>query len=57
MRVGSLGLSMRDIDAAPRPGRALSVLTVDSPVPEEMLTELHAAVQADLFRQIEITEP
>jgi D-3-phosphoglycerate dehydrogenase len=38
-------------------GRALSVLTVDSAVPDDMLTELREAVQADLFRQIEITEP
>jgi len=37
-------------------GQALSVLTVDSPVPDELLDEVSAAIQADLFRQIEITE-
>ncbi len=37
-------------------GRALSVLTVDQPVPEEILESMRAAVGADLFRQIEITE-
>ena len=31
-------------------------LTVDSPVPEELLEEVGADIQADLFRQIEITE-
>jgi len=48
------GLQVAHPDAS---GRALSVLTVDSLVPEEMLFELRDAVQADLFRQIEITEP
>ncbi|MEV7693508.1 phosphoglycerate dehydrogenase [Microbacterium sp. NPDC089189] len=37
-------------------GRALSVLTVDSPVPDALLEEMGTAVGADLFRQIEITE-
>ncbi|HWL78320.1 phosphoglycerate dehydrogenase [Microbacterium sp.] len=37
-------------------GRALSVLTVDSPVPEAVLNKMREAVGADLFRQIEITE-
>lgn len=37
-------------------GRALSVLTVDSPVPDALLEEVGTAVGADLFRQIEITE-
>ena len=37
-------------------GQALSVLTVDSPVPEELLEEVGADIQADLFRQIEITQ-
>ena len=40
-----------------RRGRALSVLTVDSLVPDEILDAMREAVQADLFRQIEITEP
>ena len=37
-------------------GQALSVLTVDSPVPDGLLDEVREAIQADLFRQIEITE-
>lgn len=37
-------------------GRALSVLTVDSPVPDEILDEMRRATGADLFRQIDITE-
>ena len=37
-------------------GQALSVLTVDSPVPDELLDDVRSAIQADLFRPIEITE-
>jgi D-3-phosphoglycerate dehydrogenase len=37
-------------------GRALSVLTVDKQVPDEILQELHRTVGADLFQRIEITE-
>ncbi len=37
-------------------GQALSVLTVDSPVSDELLDDVRAAIHADLFRQIEITE-
>lgn len=36
--------------------QALSVLTLDSPVSEELLDDVRAAIDADLFRQIEITE-
>ncbi|MBV0894614.1 phosphoglycerate dehydrogenase [Microbacterium sp. NC79] len=37
-------------------GQALSVLTVDSPVSDDLLDEVRAAIDADVFRQIEITE-
>lgn len=37
-------------------GQALSVLTVDSPVSDELLDEVRSIIQADLFRQIQITE-
>jgi D-3-phosphoglycerate dehydrogenase len=47
------GLQVAHADAG---GRALSVLTVDSPVPDELLADMGEAVGADLFRQIEITE-
>lgn len=47
------GLQVARSDAS---GRALSVLTVDSPVPDELLAQMSEAVGADLFRKIEITE-
>ncbi|MFT4157547.1 MAG: phosphoglycerate dehydrogenase [Microbacterium sp.] len=36
--------------------QALSVLTLDSPVSDELLDDVRSAIDADLFRQIEITE-
>ena len=36
-------------------GQALSVLTVDSPVPEELLEKVRIAIDADLLRAIDIT--
>ncbi|WP_431801071.1 phosphoglycerate dehydrogenase [Microbacterium sp. bgisy203] len=47
------GLFVAQPDAS---GRALSVLTVDQPVPEEILDDMRDAVGADLFREIDITE-
>ena len=37
-------------------GQALSVLTVDSPVPEGLLEKVRTAISADLLREIDITE-
>ncbi|SDZ43090.1 phosphoglycerate dehydrogenase [Herbiconiux ginsengi] len=37
-------------------GQALSVLTVDSPVPDGLLQKLQGAIEADLMREIDITE-
>ncbi|MEP6481261.1 MAG: phosphoglycerate dehydrogenase [Rhodoglobus sp.] len=37
-------------------GQALSVLTVDSPVSEELLETVRKAIKADLLREIDITE-
>jgi len=37
-------------------GQALSVLTVDSPVDDALLDEVRQAIDAEVFRQIEITE-
>jgi D-3-phosphoglycerate dehydrogenase len=37
-------------------GQALSVLTVDSPVPEGLLEKVRIAIKADLLREIDITE-
>ncbi len=36
--------------------QALSVVTLDSPISDELLDEVSSAIDADLFRQIEITE-
>ena len=37
-------------------GQALSVLTVDSPVPDGLLDSVRTAIKADLMREIDITE-
>jgi D-3-phosphoglycerate dehydrogenase len=37
-------------------GKALSVLTVDSPAPDELLEALRAAIDADTLQEIDITE-
>ncbi|TAL45568.1 MAG: phosphoglycerate dehydrogenase [Salinibacterium sp.] len=37
-------------------GQALSVLTVDSPVPDALLAKVRKAIKADLLREIDITE-
>ncbi|WP_382307178.1 phosphoglycerate dehydrogenase [Herbiconiux sp. UC225_62] len=37
-------------------GQALSVLTVDSPVPDGLLQKLQVAIEADLMREIDVTE-
>ena len=37
-------------------GQALSVLTVDSPVPDELLASVATAIAADLLREIDILE-
>ncbi len=58
-RLGAANINIESLQVAhpDASGRALSVLTVDSPVPEDILDDMRAAVGADLFRQIEITEP
>ena len=56
--LGNAGININGLQVA-RPdasGRALSVITVDSHVPDGLLTPIRDAVGADLFRQIEITE-
>ncbi|MCC2032423.1 phosphoglycerate dehydrogenase [Microbacterium allomyrinae] len=57
-KFGDAGINIAGMQIARRAagGQALSVLTVDSPVPDELLDEVSAAIEADLFRQIEITE-
>ena len=58
-RLGAANINIESLQVAhpDASGRALSVLTVDSPVPDDILDDMRAAVGADLFRQIEITEP
>jgi D-3-phosphoglycerate dehydrogenase / 2-oxoglutarate reductase len=57
-RFGEAGINIAGMQIARREagGQALSVLTVDSPVADELLDEVRSAISADLFRQIEITE-
>ena len=57
-KFGEAGINIAGMQIARREagGQALSVLTVDSPVPDALLDEVRSAIQADLFRQIEITE-
>lgn len=57
-KFGEAGINIAGMQIARRSvgGQALSVLTVDSPVPDDLIADVRAAIQADLFRQIEITE-
>ena len=57
-KFGEAGINIAGMQIARQSagGQALSVLTVDSPVPDALLDEVSTAIQADLFRQIEITE-
>jgi len=57
-KFGEAGINIAGMQIARRAagGQALSVLTVDSPVPDDLLDEVSSAIRADLFRQIEITE-
>ncbi|GAA5028031.1 phosphoglycerate dehydrogenase [Microbacterium fluvii] len=57
-KFGEAGINIAGMQIARQAagGQALSVLTVDSPVADELLDEVRAAIDADLFRQIEITE-
>lgn len=56
--LGDAGINIEGLQVAhpDESGRALSVLTVDSPVPDDILTAMRESVGGDLFRQIEITE-
>ncbi|MET0736143.1 MAG: phosphoglycerate dehydrogenase [Microbacterium sp.] len=57
-KFGEAGINIAGMQIARRAagGQALSILTVDSPVPDALLDEVHSAIHADLFREIEITE-
>lgn len=57
-RFGEAGINIAGMQIARTTagGQALSILTLDSPVADELLDEVRQAIDADLFRRIEITE-
>ncbi|HWV49229.1 MAG TPA: phosphoglycerate dehydrogenase [Microbacterium sp.] len=57
-KFGDAGINIAGMQIARREagGQALSILTVDSRVPEELLAEVGADIDASVIRQIEITE-
>ncbi|MDR2321049.1 MAG: phosphoglycerate dehydrogenase [Microbacterium sp.] len=57
-RFGDAGINIAGMQIARETagGQALSVLTLDSPIPDTLLDEVREAIDADLFRQIELVE-
>lgn len=57
-KFGDAGINIAGMQIARQAAgaQALSALTLDSPVSDELLEDVSAAIDADLFRQIEITE-
>ncbi len=55
---GEAGINIAGMQISRREagGQALSVLTVDSPVPDGLLETVRVAIQADLLREIDIIE-
>ncbi|MEQ1737933.1 MAG: ACT domain-containing protein, partial [Rhodoglobus sp.] len=55
---GDAGINIAGMQVArqSKGGQALSVLTVDSPVPEELLATVAHAIDADLLREIDVVE-
>jgi len=55
---GEAGINIAGMQISRREagGQALSVLTVDSPVPDGLLETVRTAISADLLREIDITE-
>ncbi|MBK4346319.1 phosphoglycerate dehydrogenase [Lacisediminihabitans changchengi] len=55
---GDAGINIAGMQISRREagGQALSVLTVDSPVPDGLLETVRTAISADLLREIDITE-
>ncbi|MFC4139156.1 MULTISPECIES: phosphoglycerate dehydrogenase [unclassified Microbacterium] len=56
-KFGEAGVNIAGMQIARRAAgdQALSVLTLDSPVGDELIDEIREAIDADLFRQIEVT--
>jgi D-3-phosphoglycerate dehydrogenase len=57
-RFGEAGINIAGMQIARRSagGQALSVLTVDSPVPEDLIGKIGSEIDASMFRQISIAE-
>jgi D-3-phosphoglycerate dehydrogenase len=57
--LGDAGINIAGMQVARQRagGQALSVLTVDSPVPEQILDRVTKAIDADLIRSIDLTAP
>ncbi|MEV7631040.1 phosphoglycerate dehydrogenase [Microbacterium sp. NPDC089318] len=57
-KFGDAGINIAGMQIARQAAgaQALSVLTLDSPVSDDLLEDVSAAIDADLFRQIEIAE-
>jgi D-3-phosphoglycerate dehydrogenase len=55
---GEAGINIAGMQISRREagGQALSVLTVDSPVPDALLEAVRVAIRADVLREIDITE-
>jgi D-3-phosphoglycerate dehydrogenase len=55
---GEAGINIAGMQVSRREagGQALSVLTVDSPAPDGLLETVRVAIQADLLREIDITD-
>ena len=55
---GEAGVNIAGMQIARRSagGQALSIITVDSPVPDEVLESVRAAIDAEELREIDIVE-
>jgi D-3-phosphoglycerate dehydrogenase len=55
---GEAGINIAGMQIARREagGQALSVLTVDSPVPAEVIERVRTAIDADVMVEVDITE-
>jgi len=56
--LGEAGINIAGMQIARRSagGQALSIVTVDSPVPDEVLVRVAAAIDAEELREIDIVE-
>ncbi|WP_210506380.1 phosphoglycerate dehydrogenase [Naasia sp. SYSU D00057] len=57
-RFGEAGINIAGMQIARRAagGKALSVLTIDGPAPDDLLEEIRTAIDADLLREIDVVE-